>query len=105
MLDATGKEIILPAIRRIQGQEGLFLVYGRNEDGSYEVARHVRNEYWLKVHNLHPGPHNLQSVPKEEFRAFQSALPTGDRPGETKICLADVIEQIPIPATEILRAG
>ena len=78
MATATQRESVkLPAIKRIEGYEGLYVVYGRREDGTYDVARHVHNNCFEEVHSLHPTLDMLLTFTEEEFKERVSSFGPG----------------------------
>jgi hypothetical protein len=71
------ESVKLPAIKRIEGHEGIYLVYAKEKDGTYDVARHVHDNCFEEVHSLHPTIDMLLTLPEEEFKERVSSFGPG----------------------------
>ena len=66
----------LPALKRILAEGAdIYFVYGVRGDGSYEVARNVVNNRFVRVPDLHPQQKDLVPLTAEEFRRYQETWP------------------------------
>jgi len=67
-------EVKLPALKGIEGREGVYVVYAKDENGGFKVARYVHSNLFEKDNSIRPHSSSLVKLTEEEFKDMKAKI-------------------------------